>query len=241
MSALASMGVVQVPVRRPVRVAMVVTGDELVGTDHHPQPWQIRESHSCAVRCALGTAPWIDLLRTTVVGDDLSLIASTVAASVECDVVLLTGGVSMGDRDFVPDVVRQAGGEIIFHGLALRPGRPTLRRNRSQWAGYIRAAGESFVGVGDSAQAGGHCARKLAGMSEIDPPSPRVAVEGTAKCHPVYRLFPPAILKPQGSAQIVEAKNSGDLIAAAQTDGFVEIPPGDSAPSSVSFHSWALT
>ena len=73
-----------------------------------------------------GAVRWIDLVRTTVVRDDFSLIAGTFAAALECDAVLLTGGVSMGDRDFVPEVVRQAGGEIIFHGIAQRPGRPTL-------------------------------------------------------------------------------------------------------------------
>jgi molybdopterin molybdotransferase len=241
MSALASMGVAQVPVHRPVRVAMIVTGDELVGIDRTPQPWQIRESHTCAVQCALGAARWIDLLRVTVVRDDLSLIANAVAAAVECDVVLLTGGVSMGDRDFVPDVVRQAGGEIIFHGLALRPGRPTL--------GAIGPNGQAIFGLPGNPlsvlvtvrRLVAIALRKLAGMSEIDPPAPRVALNGTVKCHPMYRLFPPAVLTSDGSARVVEANNSGDLIAAAQTDGFVEIPPGDSAPSSVSFHPWALT
>jgi len=83
--------------------------------------------------------------------------------------------------------------------------------------------------------------RKLAGMTEIDPSAPRVELTGTAAVHPEFRLFPSAHLTPQGSARIVPARNSGDLIAAAQTDGFVEIPPGDSVPSLVSFYSWALT
>jgi hypothetical protein len=66
-------------------------------------------------------------------------------------------------------------------------------------------------------------------------------LENAAKSHPVFRLFSPALLTLEGKARIVEANNSGDLIAAAQTDGFVEIPPSDSPPSSVSFHSWTLT
>ena len=42
------------------------------------------------------------------------------------DAVLLTGGVSMGDYDYVPDVVREVGGEVVFHGLPIRPGKPIL-------------------------------------------------------------------------------------------------------------------
>ncbi len=241
MSALASMGIAQVPVHRLVRVALVVTGDELVSDDRTPQPWQIRESHSCAIQCALGAVRWIDLVQTTVVQDDFSLIANAFAPALECDAVLLTGGVSMGDRDFVPEVVRQAGGEIIFHGISQRPGRPTLGAFGPNGQAIFGLPGNPLSVLVAVRRLVAIALRKLAGMSNIDPPAPRVVLEGTARTHPVFRLFPPAVLTSEGNARIVEANNSGDLIAAAQTDGFVEIPPSDSPPSSVSFHSWALT
>jgi molybdopterin molybdotransferase len=242
MAALAAMGFAQVRVRRPVRVAMIVTGDELVEIDRDPQPYQIRESHSPAVRCALGANRWIDLVNTTVVRDDFALIVAKLAEDLAgCDAVLLSGGVSMGDRDFVPDAVRQIGGEIVFHGLALRPGRPTLGAVGPRGQAVIGLPGNPLSVLVTVRRLAAIALRKLAGMAEIDPPAPRVSLTGTATVHREFRLFPPAVLTAEGSARIVPAKNSGDLIAAAQTDGFVEIPPGDSAPSLVSFYSWALT
>jgi molybdopterin molybdotransferase len=158
-----------------------------------------------------------------------------------CDAVLLSGGVSMGDRDFVPDAVRQTGGEIVFHGLALRPGRPTLGAVGPRGQAVLGLPGNPLSVLVTVRRLAAIALRKLAGMAEIDPPAPRVSLQGTATVHPEFRLFPPALLTPEGSARIVPARNSGDLIAAAQTDGFVEIPPGDSVPSLVSFYSWALT
>jgi molybdopterin molybdotransferase len=242
MAALAAMGVAQVRVRRPVRVAMIVTGDELVEIDRNPQPYQIRESHSAAVRCALGAARWIDLVETTVVRDDLALIVAKLAEDLAgCDAVLLSGGVSMGDRDFVPDAVRRTGGEIVFHGLALRPGRPTLGAVGPRGQAVLGLPGNPLSVLVTVRRLATIALRKLAGIAEIDPPAPRVSLEGTAMAHPEFRLFPPALLTPEGSARIVPARNSGDRITAAQTDGFVEIPPGHSVPSRVSFFSWALT
>ncbi len=228
--------------RRPVRVALIVTGDELMDVADDPRPWQIRESHSCAVRCAMGAARWIDLRQIVIVRDDLPLIVEKLSAALtESDAVLLSGGVSMGDRDFVPDAVRQVGGEIVFHGLALRPGRPTLGAAGPGGKAIFGMPGNPLSVLVTVRRLAMIALRKLAGMTEIDPPAPRVLLRGAATVHPTLRLFPPAVLTPDGSAQILAAHNSGDLISAAQTDGFVEIPPGDSAPAAVSFYPWALT
>ena len=143
-------------------------------------------------------------METTVVHDDFALIVGKLTNELaRCDAVLLSGGVSMGDRDFVPDAVRQAGGEIVFHGLALRPGRPTL--------GAVGPLGQAVLGLPGNPlsvlvtvrRLAAIALRKLAGMAEIDPPAPRVSLTGTAMVHPEFRLFPPALLTPEGSARIV--------------------------------------
>jgi molybdopterin biosynthesis enzyme len=51
-------------------------------------------------------------------------------------------------------------------------------------------------------------------------------------------MYPPTILESDGRAKIIPARSSGDLVTAAKSDGFVEIPPGESAPERVPFYRW---
>src|SRR5690606_20573956 len=124
-AAAANFGAATVEVARPVRVQVIVTGDELLGIDQAVQPWQLRDSNGATLAALLRPHPWIDLLSVEHVVDDLEALGQAIQRAVrKADALLLTGGVSMGDYDFVPAAVRAAGGRQVFHKLPIRPGKP---------------------------------------------------------------------------------------------------------------------
>jgi molybdopterin molybdotransferase len=114
------------------RVSVVVTGTELVSVTLVPGPGQIRNSNGpmldAAVRAA-GFEPPIQLAAADTSGE---LRASLETAFGGSDLVLTSGGVSVGDYDLVPDVVRELGGEIVFHRIAVKPGKPVLAARLGQ-------------------------------------------------------------------------------------------------------------
>jgi len=122
---LATVGCVRPPVYRRARVGIIATGDELVEPCERPGPSQIRTSNSyqlyAQVLAADAMSTYYGIARDT----ESAINAALKRAMAENDVVLLSGGVSKGDFDFVPDIMRQNGIEILFDSIAMKPGKPT--------------------------------------------------------------------------------------------------------------------
>ncbi len=123
---LAALGHATVAVGRVPRVAVLSTGDELVPVTATPRPGQIRDVNTHTLSAMLragGAAPGAFPL----VPDDLAGIQAALAeATAAYDLTLLSGGSSVGARDFTLDALRGLGGEILAHGVALSPGKPTI-------------------------------------------------------------------------------------------------------------------
>lgn len=119
---LASLGVAEVPVRRRLRVAFFSTGDELRPLGAPLPPGCVYDSNRHTVRAMLqrlGVEP-IDL---GIVPDTRAALAHALDAAAQADAVISTGGVSVGDADFVREVLAERG-ETLFWKIAMRPGRP---------------------------------------------------------------------------------------------------------------------
>lgn len=120
---LAAIGVAQVSVSRGPRVALIATGDELVEIDTPPGPGQLVDSSAHAlvalVEEAGGTAHKVGIAR-----DDVSALADLIAAALGYDVVITTGGVSVGDRDHVRAALAASGVELELYKVAMKPGKP---------------------------------------------------------------------------------------------------------------------
>jgi molybdopterin molybdotransferase len=120
---LAALGIAAVPVARAPRVALIATGDELVDVTTPPGPGQLVDSsvHALAalVREAGGIADRLGIAR-----DDLGSLADRLAASLAYDVVITTGGVSVGDRDHVHAALAAAGITLELYKIAMKPGKP---------------------------------------------------------------------------------------------------------------------
>jgi molybdopterin molybdotransferase len=120
---LASLGIVEVGVYRRLRVAFFSTGDELVGIGQPLGPGQIYDSNRYTIHAML-TRLGVDALDFGVVRDDPEIIRRTFAeASNVADVVITSGGVSVGEADFVKQILSELG-EVLFWKIAMRPGRP---------------------------------------------------------------------------------------------------------------------
>ncbi len=124
---LASVGAVPVPVYAALSVAVIPTGDELVAPEVRPEPGRIRESNgamlSAQVR-ALGPGVSCDLFAPA--RDTEASLHEAVERALARDVVVLSGGVSMGDYDLVGRHLRQRGLEVHIEKVAIKPGKPLL-------------------------------------------------------------------------------------------------------------------
>ncbi|HVB86516.1 MAG TPA: gephyrin-like molybdotransferase Glp [Candidatus Dormibacteraeota bacterium] len=110
--------------RRP-RVAIVSTGDELVSVDDAPGPFQIRNSNSVSLAAQVALAGGEPLIEGSA-RDELDDLRSRIERGLESDMLLLSGGVSVGRYDLVETVLHELGAEIFFDAVAIRPGRPAV-------------------------------------------------------------------------------------------------------------------
>lgn len=135
---LAGLGITTVSVHRRPRVAIISTGDELVAPEHPPGPGQIRDINSTTLaalvaECGAEPVP----LGITADSPDALTGACRQALDLPADVILLSGGSSVGRRDFTLEVfARLERTEILAHGVSIRPGKPTILARRDQVALY---------------------------------------------------------------------------------------------------------
>src|SRR5258708_3011651 len=124
-AAAAQVGAAHPVVARRPRVAVLSTGDEVVDFASTPGPFQIRNSNSVSLGAQislLGGEP-------VILGnakDSLDELRTNIAAGIEADALILSGGVSMGKYDLVEPVLREFGAEFIFDAVAIRPGKPVV-------------------------------------------------------------------------------------------------------------------
>src|SRR3989440_3254893 len=123
---LASFGYAQVKVGKRPRVAVMATGSELVDVDKRPAPDQIRDSNNYTIE-AYAKLVGATVERLPLAGDDREALKKQIAAAIErCDMLITSGGVSMGVYDFTKTAFKDLGAEIFFERVALRPGKPTV-------------------------------------------------------------------------------------------------------------------
>ncbi|SFH30030.1 molybdopterin molybdochelatase [Desulfotomaculum arcticum] len=124
---LSSVGLTEVAVALPIRVGIISTGDEVIEPGCSPAPGQVRDINSYALygqAAACGAKPCI----YGIVRDSYELLLDKVRqALAECDIVLLSGGSSVGVRDVAHKVIDSLGFPgVLFHGISIKPGKPTV-------------------------------------------------------------------------------------------------------------------
>jgi molybdopterin molybdotransferase len=125
LSLLATHGHSEVPVHRAPTVSVLTTGDEVVPPDTTPAPGQLRDSHTDFLLAA-GASLGLRFDPLGIAPDRVEPLREMIAEGLRADVLLLCGGVSMGEFDFVEGVLADLGCEKVFDAVAVQPGKPLV-------------------------------------------------------------------------------------------------------------------
>jgi molybdopterin molybdotransferase len=236
---LASNGNARVTVTREPRIVVISTGDELVEPGEVVQEWQIYRSNVYAVLAAL-TRRGYRHVQTDHLRDDLASLRTRLAAHLETnDVLILSGGVSMGRFDYVPQVLDELGVRRIFHKIAQRPGKP-------MWFG-VGPRGQAVYALPGNPVSTLICLARyvyrgldVATSAAMTKPQ-TVALTADFEVKPALTFFLPVVLDSSARARPHPTQGSGDFVSLLGTDGFVELPPGPTLAkrdTPVPFYRW---
>lgn len=239
--ALAAFGISRPKVYRRVRVAILVTGNEVHEVRADVRPWQIRDGNGPALAALLSPLSFIELQGPRRVPDDpAALLAAAEEMTDGADALLLTGGVSMGNYDFVPEVLQSMGCEIVFHKLPIRPGKPVLGAVGRRGQAILGLPGNPVSALITARRIAVPVLRRLAGCAVVQVPRPAARLRDLAG-KPAglfrYRLIR---WNAAGEAEAVPSLGSGDLISAARADGFVEVSPDAKDGDLLPYFSWSV-
>jgi molybdopterin molybdotransferase len=240
---IASAGLQAVEVSRLPTIRVISTGNELVAPGKPIEPHQIRESNGPAVIAMLQEHGYADCERDHLV-DDVEILEERIAKHLdEADVLVLSGGVSMGKADFVPQVLQALGVEVVFHKISQRPGKP-------MWFGIGPKKQAVFALPGNPVSTLVCCRHyvlpALAGASGASPGNPEfAALAQDVAFRPRLTCFLPVRLVSNAAGTLlalpVHTNTSGDFAALSGTDGYVELALEDTffeTGTTVPLHRW---
>jgi len=224
LAVLASQGVASVPVWRRPRVAVASTGDELVMPGTPLTPGKIYNSNLFLVAGRLRELG-CDVDVMGVVPDEAELAARHLAEkSAWADLLLTTGGVSVGKKDIMHDVVTYMGAERLFRGVQMKPGYPAIGY-RLKAAMGLALSGNPFAAYATFELIARPLLAKLAGRRETALPRRRAVLLDAFPKESRGRRFVRAFYE-EGRVRLPEQHASGSLFSAAGCNAFVDIPPG---------------
>jgi molybdopterin molybdotransferase len=225
MAVLASSGRGTVAVAALPRIAVISTGDELVDVDEPLAPYQIRSSNDRAIEASLTLHRLARVTRSHLRDESAALREAIARLDADSDALVLSGGVSMGQFDLVPAVLAELGARLVFHKIRQRPGKP-------MWFGSS-ARGKPIFALPGNPVSTLVCAtryivpalRAAAGLAQ--PPPELVTLASAAEASAELTYFLPVQLTWSESGAALAAprptNTSGDFVALAGTDGFVEL------------------
>jgi molybdopterin molybdotransferase len=239
---LAAVGFGTAPVFPRADVSIISTGNEIVEADVRPGPGQIRNSNGSTLAAMVteagGAARYLGIARDTA--SDLERL---VRAGLESDILLLSGGVSAGELDLVPDVLKGLGAREIFHKVSLKPGKPIWFGARERPApgdgSSDRGSRQTLIfGLPGNPVSVVVCfelfvkpaMRRLMGFAEPLPRHVSAALAEDRSWRSDRPTYCPASLEAGDNGwqvRLVQWKGSPDLLALADSNGFAILPEGD--------------
>jgi len=224
----ASAGMARVRVSSQPAIMVVSTGDELIEPGEPIADFQVRRSNSYAVAATLRRRG-LGRVGDDHVRDDEDMLRDRLKLHLTThEVIILSGGVSMGRFDLVPKVLLQLGVQEVFHNIAQRPGKP-------MWFG-IGPQGQSVFGLPGNPVSTLVCLIRYVvpaiaeAMGTRRAPPERLALASPVTFQPSLTYFLPIEIKHddwgRSWAEPRPPNGSGDFLSLAGTHGFVELPPG---------------
>jgi molybdopterin molybdotransferase len=229
MAVLAGAGQATATVAKLPLVTVVSTGDELVDVGEPIAAHQIRSSNDRAIAASLTAHNLARVERLRLRDDPGALTATLTELDGRADALILSGGVSMGQFDFVPGVLAKLGARRVFHRIRQRPGKPF-------WFGVSRSGKPIFALPGNPVSTLVCVTRYIvpalrAAAGETSRGAERVALGAPADASAELTYFLPVRLSSSERATTLAeprpTNTSGDFMSLAGTDGFVELPAAD--------------
>lgn len=211
---LAAVGANYVKVHSTPGIGIISTGDELVDITHKPKPWQIRNSNSYSLAAqARQIVTDVDILGK--VNDNKSEIRKLIQKGLKKDILILSGGVSMGEYDLVGGVLLDLGVKIFFEKVALRPGKPTVFGMKGDKLVFALPGNpvSTFVTFELFVKP---CIKKMMGFTSYGHPILQAELEKDIKIKKKRREYRPALLRQEDSGwkvSLVDWHGSGDLFS----------------------------
>lgn len=207
------------------RIAILSTGNEVVAPDEPREPGKLRDGNSTMLR-GFALAAGYSVVQKTKVGDDLTTTRDALASAFETgDVVLSTGGVSVGDYDFLPEAIRDLGGDVLFHRVNIKPGRPALvARFQGKWLIALPGNPASAL-VGWCLFARPLCGQLAGTENAFAARSDAVVVANDFTNKSNREWLALARRDEESHARLIEAKGSHDIVALATAEMLVRVPP----------------
>jgi molybdopterin molybdotransferase len=225
---LAAAGIARVPVFKRPRVAIITTGDELVELERTPGPGQIRNSNATVVGATVANLGGT-VVAVEQIGDDADALRAAIASACGgCDLLITTGGASVGERDFVKQLLREAGCDFAFESVALRPAKPTAfgRLAGTRVAVLPGNPSSAFVALHELVRP---ALLTLAGRSDTLLPRVHGVLSGSVhgKAERTYAVYATLRLERGGFVAMPLVNQCSALTrTAADADGFIVAPPG---------------
>lgn len=240
---IAATGIARIEVTRSPRIVVISTGDELIEPGEAISDWQIYRSNAYGVLSALQRRGYRHLAHDHL-PDDPEVLRSRLRSHLDThDVLILSGGVSMGKFDYIPQTLGELGVSVIFHKVAQRPGKP-------MWFG-VGAEGRTVYALPGNPVSTLVCLTRyvypgLAAASGAAIAAPQtVALAEPFEVKAALTFFLPVKLTVDSNgnsiAQPCPTRGSGDFTSLLGTDGFVELAPGPvthARGTSVPFYRW---
>ena len=224
----ASIGKSRLSVQRLPRILICSTGDELIDISETPLPHQIRRSNVHALQ-ALIKSVGIEADSIHLVDEKNIMLEALEEALNNYDVLILSGGVSKGKFDLIPEVLNALGVETIFHTIAQRPGKP-MWFGTSQKTVVFALPGNP---VSTLACAARYVLPWLKAQMGIESMDIRIPLQEAITPNEKLTLFLPVRVTANLSlqAQLIRNQGSGDFSGLAGMTGFIEVEPGTESPS----------
>ena len=216
----ATIGATELKVTLLPRITVLSTGDELIPPHETPLPYQLRQSNGLTLAAAVNAWGPAKVTLDHLADDLESTRAGIEKALTQSDLVILSGGISKGKKDYVRPALESLIGPPIFHGVAQRPGKPF-----AFWQGVAALPGNPNSTLTTFQRYLVPLLNKM--VATGSPPPTNLSLASPIKQHPKLTQFLPAKFTADGKAQALSPQNSGDFLTAMSGTGYLEIPPGE--------------
>ena len=221
LGAVAAVGAANVEVFARPRVAILSTGNEVIAPGTPIGPGQIYDVNRYTLAAVAEAHGCVAELHAPA-RDTIEALEAALDACKDADIIIFSGGSSVGERDLLIDLVARRG-EVVFHGIAVKPGKPTL---------FATMGGQPFFGMPGNPTS---CLSNayillvpfLRGTAHLPIYAPRTVdatlgkrIASVANRHQFYTV------RLDGTVALPAFKGSGDITSLSQADGYIEIPAG---------------